>query len=104
MGKRSAPAHDGMDHAQTKNHCFLCSLNGQPAAECAIAAVDGKTYLNGHRKLRNTVVCGWFDGKFPEGASERAGLKEQAKRAKNQAFQNCLRAAKRPTSAAGETV
>ena len=103
VGKRSAPADSVMDHAGTKNHCFLCSLNGQPAAECAIVAADGKTYLNRHRKKKNAVVCEWFDSKFPAGNGEREGLQSEATRVKKQAVQNCLRAKKRLTRAAGET-
>ena len=104
-GKRSAPApaDSVMDHAETKNHCFLCSLNGQSPAECAIMAEDGTTYLNGHRKDRKAVVCEWFDSKFGEGHSERGALKKEAKKVRDQALQNCLRAAKRPTRAAGGT-
>jgi hypothetical protein len=101
-GKRSAPADDGMDRAQTKNHCFLCSLNGQPPAICCIKGTDG-SYVNGHRKDRKAVVCGWFDSKFGEGHSERGALKKEAKKVRDQALQNCLRAAKRPTRAAGGT-
>ena len=92
-----------MDHAETKNHCFLCSLNGQPAAECAIVAADGTTYLNGHRKDRKAVVCEWFDSNFPDGDSEREGLKEKAKRAKEYALLSCRRTKKRLTGAAGGT-
>ena len=92
-----------MDHAETKNHCFLCSLNGQPPTECAIVAADGKTYLNRHRKKKNAVVCEWFDSKFPAGNGEREGLQSEATRVKKQAVQNCLRAKKRLTRAAGET-
>ena len=103
VGKRSAPADSVMDHAETKNHCFLCSLNGQSPAECAIMAEDGTTYLNGHRKDRKAVVCEWFESNFPAGDSEREGLKEKAKRAKENALQNCRRAKKRPTGAAGGT-
>ena len=102
-GKRSAPADSVMDHAETKNHCFLCSLNGQPPTECAIVAADGKTYLNRHRKKKNAVVCEWFDSKFPAGNGEREGLQSEATRVKKQAVQNCLRAKKRLTRAAGET-
>ena len=103
VGKRSAPADSLMDHAETKNHCFLCSLNGQPPTECAIVAADGKTYLNRHRKKKNAVVCEWFDSKFPAGNGEREGLQSEATRVKKQAVQNCLRAKKRLTRAAGET-
>ena len=99
-GTRSAPADNVMDHAETKHHCFLCSLNGQSPAECAIMAEDGTTYLNGHRKDRKAVVCEWFENNFPAGDSEREGLKEKAKRAKENALQNCRRAKKRPTGAA----
>ena len=99
VGKRSAPADSLMDHAETKNHCFLCSLNGQPAAECAIVAADGTTYLNGHRRDRTGVGCEWFDSNFPDGDSER----EEAKRVKENALLKCRRAKKRPTGAAGGT-
>ena len=105
VGKRSAPADSVMDHAETKNHCFLCSLNGQPAAECAIVAADGTTYLNGHRRDRTGVGCEWFDSNFPDGDSEREGPKEKARRAKHNAFRSLTRRAKkRPTGAAGGTV
>jgi hypothetical protein len=101
-GKRSAPADSVMDHAETKNHCFLCSLNGQSPAECAIMAEDGTTYLNGHRKDRKAVVCEWFDSKFPAGDSERE-RRETARKAKYNALRSCRRAKKRPTGAAGGT-
>ena len=101
-GKRSAPADSVMDQAETKNHCFLCSLNGQSPAECAIMAEDGTTYLNGHRKDRKAVVCEWFDSKFPAGDSERE-RRETARRAKENALLGCRRAKKRPTRAAGGT-
>ena len=61
------------------------------------------SYVNGHRKKRSAVVCGWFDGEFGEGHSEREALKKGAKKVREQALQNCLRAAKRPTRAAGGT-
>ena len=66
-------------------------------------AGDGKTYLNRHRKKKNAVVCEWFDSKFPAGNGEREGLQSEATRVKKQAVQNCLRAKKRLTRAAGET-
>jgi hypothetical protein len=101
-GKRSAPADSVMDHAETKNHCFLCSLNGQSPAVCAIMAEDGPTYLTGHRKDRKAVVCEWFDSKFPAGDSERE-RRETARKAKYNALRSCRRAKKRPTGAAGGT-
>ena len=48
------------------------------------------------------MVREWFDSKFPDGDSEREGLKEKAKRVKENALQNCRRAKRRPTSAEAE--
>ena len=117
-GRRSAPARarksnigEAMSRCpETKNNCYLCSLNGRPAAECCIEVQPGSKpvqYLNMHDRKGREVTCEWFDTKFPEGDPERKTKKAEAQRVRELALLKLRRRKKskaKPSSrAAGET-
>ena len=103
--KRSAPTttvtedEDRMDEAETKNHCYLCSLNGRPLGECCIEATDTKVLVEiggcKHSRKKKRVVCAWFDERFPEGHVDRDAKLAHAARVKKNALQSFSRRKRR---------
>ena len=108
--KRNQPETASVSEEETKNNCYLCSLNGRPAAECCIEVQPGSKpvqYLNRHDRKGREVTCEWFDTKFPEGDPERKTKKAEAQRVRELALLKLRRRKKskaKPSSrAAGET-
>ena len=95
-----------MPEDETKNNCYLCSLNGRPLAECCIKFPGTDVYTSGHSRPNRGVKCDWFDAKFPTNP-ERGEKELQAKRVREQAMQKLRRwkksKVKTSSSAAGET-
>ena len=100
------------DPEATKNNCYLCSLNGRPAAECCVevpGTIGSKPpqYTHGHTRSRAKVVCKWFDEKFVEDHDERKAKLAYAQKVRANALK--LFSKKKPgeekkgSSAAAET-
>lgn len=75
------------------NHCFQCSTIGRPLSECCIKDKSTRrpTFINGHSGHRRTVVCSFFDDKFPEGHVERATRVHRAAKDRAAAMQRFRR-------------
>jgi len=105
--KRDTPEVDRMPEDETKNNCYLCSLNGRPLAECCIKVPGTDEFTPDHSRRKCEVLCKWFDLKFPIGDPERKTKELQAKRVREQAMQKLRRwkksKMKTSSSAAGET-
>ena len=90
---------DRMDEAETKNHCYLCSLNGRPLGECCIEATDTKVLVEiggcKHSRKKKRVVCAWFDERFPEGHVDRDAKLAHAARVKKNALHSFSRRKRR---------
>ena len=89
--KRDTPEVDRLSEDETKNNCYLCSLNGRPLAECCIevpGTIGSKPaqFTLGHSRRRKQVVCKWFDEKFSEDDVERKAKLEHAQKARANAL------------------
>ena len=84
------------EEEEVKNNCYMCSLNGRPAAECCIEMQPGSkpaAFLNEHgRGHRGVLLCPWFGRKFPDDA-ERDTKAKMARRARKQADSQAIQAA-----------
>jgi hypothetical protein len=91
--KRDEPETTHMSEEEIKNNCYMCSLNGRPAAECCIEMQPGSkpaAFLNEHGRHRKKLTCKWFGRKFPDDA-ERDAKEKVAQRAREQAIQTARR-------------
>ena len=90
------PETTHMSEEEIKNNCYMCSLNGRPAAECCIEMQPGSkpaAFLNEHGRGRHGVIlCPWFGRKFPDDA-ERDTKAKMARRARKQADSQAIQAA-----------